>query len=203
MLKWKSKFRVFRKYFSEIPLVDRCLTVFMLILLIQLAYGLFITGEPTPEVKTIDIIVRTSAASIFGYFLSANFIREKPEKPKRHIKTEKTQELENKASAEGQIKNRIGFTAASERQNKSDQEADISLSEYEEEEIWVENRMQILIAASMGLFCLIALLILRNVSDWYPEFTKSESINATISQFRDFISGCVGFLVGSPSVRSK
>lgn len=40
-----------------------------------------------------------------------------------------------------------------------------------------EGRMQILVAASIGLFCLISLLILRNMTQWntdlYGWFTKS------------------------------
>lgn len=191
-----------RNCFYEIPLVDRCLIIFMFILMIQLAGSMFLRGDPIPEIKSIDVIVRTSAASIFGYFLSANFIKDMAGKPEGSVRAGKRQELKKTTLSEGQLKNRIGFIAPNS-ELETGEEGTVTESEYEEEETLEENRMQILIAASIGLFCLISLLILRNVSEWYPNFTHTESITSTISQFRDFISGCVGFLVGSPSVKSK
>ena len=53
---------------SNIHLVDKSLILFMLILLAQSAYSLFFPGDSSPLVGDIDIIVRTSAAAIFGYF---------------------------------------------------------------------------------------------------------------------------------------
>lgn len=45
----------------------------MLILLLQSAYNIFLDEPAYQEENTIDVIVRTSQAAIFGYFLSANF----------------------------------------------------------------------------------------------------------------------------------
>lgn len=48
---------------------ERWLLVFLAVLLLQSAAGLF---YPAPEAASgIDVIVRTSAAGIFGYFLSS------------------------------------------------------------------------------------------------------------------------------------
>ena len=59
---------------NRIPLVDKCLLVFFLVLLTQSAYSLFSHNGTGSEIEHIDVIVRTSSAAIFGYILSANFI---------------------------------------------------------------------------------------------------------------------------------
>ena len=58
---------------KRIPLGDGCLLAFMAILPLQSAYSLFfpVAGEVAGD---IDIIVRASAAAIFGYFMSVNFV---------------------------------------------------------------------------------------------------------------------------------
>lgn len=143
----------------------------MFVLLIQLGYSLFFSGQAAEELSSIDVIVRTSTASIFGYFLSANFIKHKP--------------------------------PSVNQQSKSSGSAEINIAEHTESEddveAIVENKMQIIIATAMGLFCLISLLFLRNIADLNPDFASSSSTAATIAQFRDFVSGCVGFLIGCPS----
>ena len=58
---------------SGIHPVDRSLLLFMAVLLGQSAYSLFAPGSG-PMADEIDIIVRTAAASIFGYFLSGSFL---------------------------------------------------------------------------------------------------------------------------------
>ena len=42
--------------------------------MLQSAYSLFAHNSSNSEIEHVDVIVRTSAASIFGYLLSANFI---------------------------------------------------------------------------------------------------------------------------------
>lgn len=64
-----------RGLLDRIHPVDKSLLLFMLVLLIQSAYSMFCPGGTGQAAEDIDIIVRTSAAAIFGYFLSANFIR--------------------------------------------------------------------------------------------------------------------------------
>lgn len=54
-------------------------------------------------------------------------------------------------------------------------------------------------AAAVGLFCLLTLLLLRNRPPEDLAVVRSDSATATVAQFRDFVSGCVGFLIGLPS----
>ncbi len=63
-----------RKCFNNIKLSDKILIFFMLILLVQIIYALFSTEPITDSKGKLDAVIRTSAASIFGYFLSSNFL---------------------------------------------------------------------------------------------------------------------------------
>ena len=54
-------------------------------------------------------------------------------------------------------------------------------------------------AAAVGLFCLVVLLALRNLPPGDPAAAGSDSATATVAQFRDFVSGCVGLLIAVPA----
>ena len=62
------------KCWKEIAISDKALIIIISILLVQCVYNLF-TPEPVSSNEiTICVIVRTTVASIFGYFLSENFL---------------------------------------------------------------------------------------------------------------------------------
>ena len=153
--------------FHRIHLVDRCLIVFMAILLIQSAYSLVIRSGGIGQSNEIDVIVRTSAASIFGYFLSANFIRRDPERPEFN----------------GESLDQEGPESNGPESNGPDT---------------VSGRLQILIATVIGVFCLVTLILMRDLGGG-SDAGWSATAAATITQFRDFVSGCVGFLIGCPT----
>ncbi|WP_243009122.1 hypothetical protein [Clostridium sp. AM58-1XD] len=158
--KWK---RLYKEY-KNIHLVDRFLIIFMAILLIQSAYTLIIQPAATARLNEIDVIVRTSAASIFGYFLSANFIRRDSHPPDVNGESLETAQMDEYPS----IGNHVSEG----------------------------NSLQITAAAAVGLFCLLTLILLR---DTRALETASPYASSTITQFRDFVSGCVGFLIGCPT----
>ncbi len=66
-------FKIAYKDYLKIKLVDRCLIVFMMLLLAQCIYGLFSGESDNVYTVYIDVVVRSTSAAIFGYFLSANF----------------------------------------------------------------------------------------------------------------------------------
>lgn len=180
----------------KVHLVDKCLLVFMAVLLLQLAYSLISSPGAFSESIQIDVIIRTSAAAIFGYFLSANFIRQpEPDEPEG-VKTPRQSAFESEETALSDTPQvRIGFAAPSASQthqtddmqaaaNNSSPPADMAC-------------LQILTAAGIGLFCLIVLIFVRNFAPW--DDTVNPSVTATIAQLRDFVSGSVGFLLGSPT----
>lgn len=168
MMEGKKYCRSLKRLFSGIHLVDKCLLIFFAVLLLQSACSLFAGGSANPEAEHIDIIVRTSAAGIFGYFLSANFTRGTAEQKPDLLSIQSTEDI-NSETLEGS--------------------ADAG-----------EN-VQILIAAGIGLFCLILLLIYRNMDQ--QAVLSGSGTSAAAAQLRDFISGCVGFLIGSPTERNR
>lgn len=133
---------------SKIRPADRCLVIFMAVLLVQSAYSLFSGGKSAGEGGHIDVIVRTASAAVFGYFLSA---REEGTPEERHAC----------------------------------------------------HCLRTAAATGIGLFCLATLLVLRNLSLWDASAAGGESVTATVAQFRDFISGCVGFLIGAPLSKER
>ena len=58
---------------GKISVVDKLLLAIMIILLCQSILSIFHSTAPESQSDTIDIVARTSLASIFGYFLSGNF----------------------------------------------------------------------------------------------------------------------------------
>lgn len=141
---------------SRLHPVDRSLLLFMAVLLGQSAYSLFFPPA-TAAWDSIDIVIRTASASIFGYFLSAGFaVGPTPDGP---------------AADGGHSLEPAAHPSAC--------------------------RPQIAAATGIGLFCLLTLLVLRNTGA-----ALSPAVSATVVQFRDFVSGSVGFLIGCPTHRS-
>ena len=167
---------------SGIHPVDRSLLLFMAVLLGQSAYSLFAPGSG-PMADEIDIIVRTAAASIFGYFLSGSFLScagqsgPSPSAVSGHML---------KAADSGGPVGRIGFAAEVPEPLPGDAASRSAAP---------GGCIQTAVAAALGLFCLVTLVILRNTASQAP----SDSVTATVVQFRDFVSGCVGYLIGSPT----
>ena len=184
----------------RIHLVNKSLLFFMLILLVQSTVSMFLPGDASQLTRDIDVIVRTSAASIFGYFLSASFLRsasgsgQATNGTTSHILETGAERSEETAGAMA----RIGFTdveASLESGGTEDQATSVGAS--------AAGSLQIAIAGAIGLFCLIVLLALRNLVQLGFLSAESSSVATAVTQFRDFIAGCVGFLIGSPAHLSE
>lgn len=143
-------FQKLKRVMRQIHLVDKCLILFMMVILGQLTLNLLLNSPESREMNNVNTILRTSAAAIFGYFLSANFVKNRYDKSGCKIKEEAQRPAQN---------------------------------------------LQVLIATITGLFCLVMLTV---VSRKQGLFLSSDAL-ATVTQFRDFISGCVGFLIGTPT----
>lgn len=172
----------------QISLVDRCLLLYLALLLLYMIVNLFIKTD-SQDTNTIDIIIRTSAAVIIGYFLSGNFSKtSNDKKQKRNKVIQENDPLVPSSQSEEQIKNVIGFQIPSEQEITKK-----GMIQVMEEEIMEEegscNHIQVIIVACIGGISLLLLFIARNYVENNPE------ISATVSQFRDFVSACVGYLV--------
>lgn len=196
-----------RAALSKIHLVDKFLIVFMIILLAQSAYNLFANESVSAETHNIDVIVRTSTAAIFGYFLSTNFICRGASQQRRNSSAKG--KIMPSADKGGGIRSQMGFAnpgTDSESAIGADIEADLKDSRPDIAEVpepksvgnVTASRLQVITASGIGLFCLIILIVLRNVTG-AANVASSASATSTVAQFRDIVSGCIGFLIGCPT----
>ena len=224
MKRYKRYIKRMRAVLSKIHLVDRCLLIFMLVLMLQSAYSLFAAVSQPADSSHIDVIIRTSAAAIFGYFLSANFCM-RPDRGSQYtwssgqaLQTDKGQK-----GRDAPVQNRMGFEPAGTgtdaetagtgtgtgpagtgtdaetagnggKTGKGDAKG---ITEDENEDFQSACGLQIMTAAFIGLFCLVVLILVRNLAGGEAELGLAAS--PVIVQFRDFISGSVGFLIGCPT----
>lgn len=86
-------------YIHMLRLTDKILFLYLLILLLQMTHTIF--QESTSQVySSIDTMMRTTAATIFGYFISASF-------EKDEIPSVPEEETETKSSANSGSKDLI------------------------------------------------------------------------------------------------
>lgn len=183
---------------KRIHLVDRCLLILMTVLMIQSIYTLFSPGGGNQLFGNIDIVIRTSTAAIFGYFLSANFAApdESPLLTVSTLSESQANASETVTTKSAFPKNQIGFSADSGSVVSGNIQSQEELSSNDPRR---SCKLQILVTAGIGLFCLGSLILLRDISPNTGSLTESGSLTATVTQFRDFVSGCVGFLIGCPT----
>ena len=166
---------------DNVYLVDKVLMLYMIILLVYTAFHIF-SNSNMQESNTADIVIRTAASAIFGYFISNNFVKSDNE---TESKIPSPTNTDNYLIDENSINQ--GFQASSNTDNAEIRNIDTK-------DVAVDssiccNSLQIIIVSGIGLISLILLLISRNISQITPEFS------ATVSQLRDFLSACIGFLV--------
>ena len=58
---------------AGLPLADIFLSVYLLLFLVQIVYSLFDGDVVSTQTNSIDVVMRTSAAMVFGYFISGAF----------------------------------------------------------------------------------------------------------------------------------
>lgn len=184
MKKRKARRRLWRR----IPLADKLLLAFMAVLLVQSGHNLFANELGRGDSTELDVVVRTTAAAVFGYFISSGVQRQG----------------ENSASP---ARTKIGFTIGEEPQPSARMEAaeastgteEVPLPPYEGETERERDRLnqQMWIVGLIGLTALGFLIMARNCGQSSPEAL------AALSQLRDFVSGSVGFLIAHGGGASK
>lgn len=175
-----------QKNIRKISIVDRFLMVFMLILFVYTIVQIFMGVAASQDDNTVGVIVRTSLASIFGYFISSNFAGG------RSPSSSKTSSVQGRSiSSEfansdpsSRIKNQIGFESSPKGETGG-----ISLSENSSLPVKHCSKVQVCIVAAIGLVSLVILVVTKQ----FPEATAE--LAAMKSQLRDFTSACIGFLV--------
>ena len=91
--------RHMRHSLRHMRLSDRCLCLFLLFLLLQSAWLIFLPPDLTKEFDAMDAMIRSSAATIFGYFIS-NAFGSMPEKSENEIPLESREKIPAESPSE-------------------------------------------------------------------------------------------------------
>ncbi|MEG0108059.1 MAG: hypothetical protein RR275_00535 [Lachnospiraceae bacterium] len=174
-----NKYNLINRLFQglrKIKIADKFLIIIMLILMLQSMYGIFFHNHFNEITTSIDVVVRTTIAGIFGYFISVNFIKnEAVEEPREYKESQESQESQNMNAQNLTGKERIprSFLCSS------------------------AYKAQILIVGSICILSLLILLTARNFSN------LDHTTMPIIIQLRDLISGSVGFFIGMPNENQR
>ena len=177
-------------WWHRLHLVDRLLLIFMVILLAQSARSLFSYECASQNSDAMDTAIRTTAASIFGYFISAGF---------RGANQDGASMQAGSDLAAGQNKttNLNTQTSLSENEGMSSEARSKTIVDQSGESTNQRLRQQMLIVGMIGISSLLILVIACDSTK------DTTSAAAALSQLRDFVSGSVGFLIGhAGAVRS-
>lgn len=194
-----SKFM--KKCWKNVSFKDKGLLVLIIIFMLQSIHNLYTIESTNPDYVTVNIIVRTGIASIFGYFLSNNFLigtindeeESKLDKLERISKTLKEENLSMEKKLEV-LSSTIEECEYIEQEKQVKDNNDENNKDYKKERRYLCNKiLQSQITVGIALVISIVLIIGIDFN-----FIKGVS-GATISQFRDLINGSIGFLIGSPS----
>ncbi len=191
-----------RKFNCRIKLIDKCILLFLAVLFIQSILGVLVVEMNNDQTQLIDIVIRTTIASIFGYLVSSNFIKTEVSNSERVV-SDTTYSVQPKpiplndetptSPTESPI-GKIGFTAEIQSDEVSMGAATVvNTNTIQTIDYTFPSKLQIIIITTIGLLSLIVLLIVRNLN-----LIRTETV-ATISQLRDIVCGSVGFLLGCPS----
>ena len=174
-----------RRYFYRLQqqtrcmkLIDKSLVVIMIICIFQICYNLITHDFINNANDNVDVFIRSTAASIFGYFISANFIR-------------------SETSSEWDSPSSFGTTPPSppETVNKNElaKAQQPMTSECKHSSSYDARQLQIFIVTIIAIISLVCIIIVRNC------YTPTLESLPAISQLRDFVCSSVGFLLGFPT----
>lgn len=173
-----------KKCWKEISFKDKGLILIMIILLLQCIHNLYNPNSNTIDYASINVIVRTSVAGIFGYFLSANFLVKATNKED----IEEEEEFYKLSVLQHVLKDEEAINKIRSESKIYDEE---KIMRKEKDRYFCNKTLQNAIAIGICIVIILCLVIGVN-GNLIPE-----GAGTTISQFRDLISGCIGFLLGN------
>lgn len=168
---------------AGLPLADIFLSVYLLLFLVQIVYSLFDGDVVSTQTNSIDVVMRTSAAMVFGYFISGAF------------------EKSDGAGAVGAYSQSVRKTLASNLDKKKETVrigvSNVLQSGIQEKKntnsvenyVGTGNVLRLCVVAFVGIACLAVLIAVRNVD-------PTGENTASLTQIRDMLSSSIGFLIG-------
>lgn len=185
-----------KKIWDSINLVDKFLIFMMILFLGYSIMTIYIEKANLEVIANIDIVVRTSIASIFGYFISSNFI--KTGKTTTNTKTNNIEDNKTITHESTEIEtttSKIGFNVGEESSLKSTENNLGFINLNNQPDLSASNnniQVQTLIVGMLCVMASLALVVTRF------SITTTSNDAAALSQLRDIICGSVGFLIGTP-----
>ncbi len=174
------KFKIFsRRFFAKLRTQNLAYLSlgFVFILLFLQSSGLVFWQRPfNDDLNQIDIVFRTTLSSIFGFFVSTTLSDTKQSPPPQAGLKESTKES---------IKENTNL------QSNGDAPPSINQGEHYQKKIF--NNFRVFILAFVIIFCLITMMIVRNID---AVTASGEYVSSTMMLYRDFISGSIGALIG-------
>lgn len=194
MFKISELFKSLKMILKNVRLVDKCLIIFMVIFMGQTIYNLFINESISQNSNLLDVVVRTTSASIFGYFISGNFLNRN--KNKENICPKQVDFLDKESlflSNDSKVNSEYNRLQSIEEIGEKETFGEAYENNISPKEI---NNQQIIIVTIIGIVSAIVLIIDRNCN-----YSTTYALGS-LSQLRDFVSGCVGFLLGYQTKKS-
>lgn len=166
----------------QIPLWDRCMLLIMVILLLECGYITLFKNASSVQDTSIDVVLRAAISSLFGYFLSSNFLNSQRVNHKQPF---------TDFDIENSLTSITPDISSKEIQPMQDIEEPSNGDELQFNEItdchWM---MRIKIVTAMGIFSIIMLIILRNSHPIHSDMMPFASM------FANMTSGSLGYLIG-------
>ncbi len=170
----------------RMQLTDIFLLLFMMLLLAQMVYNLFVHEAVSGDSNSLDTVLRTTASAIFGYFISGGTSSTRAEESEAESITTQAATIGFQPPAENTTPKAQAGTASGTAQTTSA----VTLTDAKTPPTVPKRQRQTVIVAAMGLISLVILIVARN------SLELTAATIATLSQLRDFVSGSVGYLIG-------
>lgn len=186
---------------KRIQIIDKFLIVIMCVLITYSILSLNASFPDSEYSARLDIFVRTSIASIFGYFISSNFIKnEQAVNALPFLKDTSPIIVPDQQQDSSTIKAKIGFTFDTE--NEENPKESIGASALLAEKHLPSNKISanVLQIQIVGILCILSI----SVMVFIRFFGNIEEAGiTTIAQFQDIICASIGFLIGMPAESSE
>ena len=176
---------------KNICLVDRLLFLFMCVFYLYMGIHLFTGTAALESSRPVDIIVRTSTAAIFGYFISASFSSSNAPTIKSTSTVQEPQSLSDEFDAnQPTIQNKIGFQAEGKQTDSVSLSRSSTLTVLSSTDC---GQQQVVVVAVFGFLSFFLLVFASHLTE------QNENLSAIMSQLRDFVSASIGFLISCKS----
>lgn len=169
------------------------LLLMLVILLVQSSVALFLPPADNADLSGIDIVIRTSLSSIFGFIMS--MVGNQSEK-KASNQASQSEPATIGFSSEDTVTTPTSCLSMTDKSSSATSKlttAKATAKSTRRRSSGYRTQIQIIIVIFISLYCLIVIMVLR---DCNTDIASNSASISTITQYRDFVSGGIGALIG-------